>query len=163
MNIKLKNNSLFTKLIWNIDFSLNPNFEVIEFINENILSPNICKIDIKEKDDFVVVKKEVKKEGWWDLNDLSWIEWSINEIYLKYTEPYFEPILVLGKRIFDFYCQYLAKNFSQKFLVCFSINDFEYKSITIRFYKVREQEKPILMDDLEKYELNWMMVGYINY
>jgi hypothetical protein len=72
-------------------------------------------------------------------------------------------MIIISKKIFDIYCKEISKMFiNDKFILSLSIDYWNYKNIVIRFYKIRDNETPLIVDDLEQYRDNWILIAYIN-
>lgn len=157
MTIVVRNNKLFNKLFKKINLN---SFEITDVFK--YVSLNMYKIEISNWQYIYSINNDIDKSNITE-NDLSGFEWNVNKIWLWFSDKNFESCIILWKKIFEKYCELLSNFSSNKFIMSLSIDYWNNKNITLRFYKFRENELKIIDDDLEKYKENWLMVAYINF
>ena len=154
----IKKNKLFQQIESKITEN-NNNFNISEVFDRDILN-----IDIQEKK--IQEKKVYYIKSWilqhLDITDITQSERSNNKIWLWYNKNFFYPTFILSKKIFQLIIDDLSyKYINEKFIVWLSIDDWEYKNITISFHHVRKHEPSVLISDIDKYETNWLLVAYL--
>lgn len=155
--MKIKKNILINKLEEKINFN---NTNISEFMNLDILEINIFVYDLNWTKVFLNKKNDNYK---FNISDLSIEEWNHNKIHLQGNIDNFDTIYILWREIFKLYYQKLSRNFTEKFILSLSTDYWENPNIVLRFYAYREEELPIISENIDDYNENWMLIWYVNF
>lgn len=149
---------------YNINFILEDFNFILDKINENFIETNnwlIVSINKKEYIESLWVVDENSLEN----DDSCYIEYSNNDFYINDylnidSDNDIKPLiwLLIWTNILKYWNNILKLNFPQyNFKIILSYDIWEFPWAKITFYKKRKNIEDIITDDLNSYNMNWIM------